>query len=333
MYQTFTQLEQQQRQRDKHRLCGLGLILLCVFVFSLCAGERWIWPDRWLSDESKIFIWQLRFPRGLAVLLVGASLAVAGAVMQSLFENPLAEPGLLGVANGAGVALVLCVMLSNGLLPVWFMSLSAVAGALAVTFFLLHFARQKRLTNARLLLVGVAIGIVCSAVMTWAVYFSSNLDLRQLMYWMMGGFGGIDWRQSWLGLMIVPVLIWLCFQGRVLNLFSLGTQQAQQLGLSVVLWRNLLVIAMGWLVGISVAFAGVIGFIGLVVPHILRLCGLTDQLRLLPACALAGGAVLLLADVLARIAFYSTELPIGIVTATLGAPIFIWLLVRIERVK
>jgi len=328
---TFTQLEQQQKSRDARRLLILGLLLVLVLMLSLCAGDSWIWPSEWLTPSAKLFIWQIRLPRALAVILVGAGLAVCGAVMQSLFENSLAEPGLLGVASGAGVALVLCVMFGHGLLPVWMMSLVSVCGALLVTFLLLYYARRRFFSHSRLLLVGVAIGIICSAIMTWAVYFSSSIDLRQLMYWMMGGFGGIDWRQSWLGVLMIPVLVWLCWQGRSLNLLALGVNQAQQLGLPVVLWRNVLVLAMGWIVGISVALAGVIGFVGLVIPHLLRLTGMTDQRRLLPACALAGGSVLLLADVIARVALYSAELPVGVVTAVLGAPLFIWLLTRAER--
>ncbi|CAM3622118.1 vitamin B12 ABC transporter permease BtuC [Rahnella victoriana] len=331
--QTFSALEHQQKCRDRRWLYGLSLLLLLTGVLSLCAGERWLWPDHWLSSEARLFVWQLRFPRAIAVILVGASLAVAGTVMQSLFENPLAEPGLLGVANGAGVALVGCVMLGQGMLPVWVISLAAVAGALVVTFFLLYIARKRLLTNARMLLVGVAIGIVCSALMTWAIYFSSNLDLRQLMYWMMGGFGGVDWSQIWLGLMLLPVLMWLVWQGNTLNLLSLGTQQARQLGISLNAWRYILVLAVGWMVGLSVALAGVIGFIGLVIPHILRLCDITDQRRLLPASALGGASVLLLADVLARIGLYAAELPIGVVTATLGAPVFIWLLIRTGQIR
>lgn len=228
---------------------------------------------------------------------------------------------------------MLTVLLGHGLLPVALMSAAAIVGALAMTFLLLGFARRRRLTNARLLLVGVALGIVCSALMTWAVYFSTSLDLRQLMYWMMGGFGGVDWRQKWLVLALLPVLLWLCGQGRVLNLMALGEVQARQLGLSLHLWRNLLVLAIGWLVGVSVALAGVIGFVGLVIPHILRLTGLTDQRYLLPACALAGAGVLLVADVVARVALLAAELPIGVVTATLGAPLFIWLLTRTKGVR
>lgn len=116
-----------------------------------------------------------------------------------------------------------------------------------------------------------------------------------------------------------------------MNFLALGSQQAQQLGLPVNLWRNLLVLFVGWIVGLSVALAGVIGFIGLVIPHILRLRGMTDQRRLLPGCALAGAGVLLLADVIARIALFAAELPIGVVTATLGAPLFIWLLLKVEK--
>lgn len=331
--QTFSLLLQNQRTRDKRHLWLLMLGVAVAFVFSLSAGDIWLWPSQWLSEPAQLFVWQLRLPRALAVMLVGASLAVAGAVMQALFENPLAEPGLLGVANGAGVALVLTVLLGNGLLPVALMSLSAIVGALIMTFLLLSFARRRRLTNARLLLVGVALGIVCSAVMTWAVYFSSSLDLRQLMYWMMGGFGGVDWRQKWLVLALLPVLLWLCSQGKALNFMALGEIQARQLGLSLHLWRNLLVLAIGWLVGVSVALAGVIGFVGLVIPHMLRLSGLTNQRYLLPGCALAGGGVLLAADVVARITLLSAELPIGVVTATLGAPLFIWLLTRVKSVR
>ncbi|WON78778.1 vitamin B12 ABC transporter permease BtuC [Serratia sp. UGAL515B_01] len=331
--QTFAQLQQNQHQRDKRHIVLLLLGVIVAFVFSLSAGDMWFWPSQWLSESARLFVWQLRLPRALAVMLVGASLAVAGAVMQALFENPLAEPGLLGVANGAGVALVLTVLLGHSLLPVALMSLSAIFGALLMTCLLLSFARRRLLSNARLLLVGVALGIVCSAITTWLVYFSSSFDLRQLMYWMMGGFGGVDWRQKWLMLILLPVLLWLCFQGKALNLMALGEVQAWQLGLSLHLWRNLLVLAIGWLVGSSVALAGVIGFVGLVVPHILRLMGLTNQRFLLPGCALAGGGVLLVADVVARIALVSSELPIGVVTATMGAPLFIWLLARTKSVR
>lgn len=321
-------LLRRQRRHDRRRLLWLALLLLGALLLGLSAGDVWLWPTRWFSAQGQLFVGQLRLPRILAVMAVGASLAVSGAVMQALFDNHLAEPGLLGVSNGAGVALVIAVLLGPSMLPLWQLSALAIVGALGATLLLLLFARRGRIDNARLLLIGVALGIACSAVMTWAVYFSSSLDLRQLLYWLMGGFSGVDWRQSWLVAALLPVLLWLLRCGATLDLLALGELPARQLGLGMAYWRSLLVLAIGWLVGVSVALAGVIGFVGLVVPHMLRLWGITAHRRLLPACALAGAAVLLLADVVARVALFSAELPIGVVTASIGAPLFIWMLLR-----
>lgn len=324
-----TLARQQQRQNIRWLLC-LSVLMLLALLLSLCAGEQWISPGDWSTPRGELFVWQIRLPRTLAVLLVGAALAISGAVMQALFENPLAEPGLLGVSNGAGVGLIAAVLLGQGQLPNWALGLCAIAGALIITLILLRFAR-RHLSTSRLLLAGVALGIICSALMTWAIYFSTSVDLRQLMYWMMGGFGGVDWRQSWLMLALIPVLLWICCQSRPMNMLALGEISARQLGLPLWFWRNVLVAATGWMVGVSVALAGAIGFIGLVIPHILRLCGLTDHRVLLPGCALAGASALLLADVVARLALAAAELPIGVVTATLGAPVFIWLLLKAGR--
>ncbi|ELX4311103.1 vitamin B12 ABC transporter permease BtuC [Escherichia coli] len=325
----LTLARQQQRQNIRWLLC-LSVLMLLALLLSLCAGEQWISPGDWFTPRGELFVWQIRLPRTLAVLLVGAALAISGAVMQALFENPLAEPGLLGVSNGAGVGLIAAVLLGQGQLPNWALGLCAIAGALIITLILLHFAR-RHLSTSRLLLAGVALGIICSALMTWAIYFSTSVDLRQLMYWMMGGFGGVDWRQSWLMLALIPVLLWICCQSRPVNMLALGEISARQLGLPLWFWRNVLVAATGWMVGVSVALAGAIGFIGLVIPHILRLCGLTDHRVLLPGCALAGASALLLADIVARLALAAAELPIGVVTATLGAPVFIWLLLKAGR--
>ncbi|EHR9677637.1 vitamin B12 ABC transporter permease BtuC [Escherichia coli] len=325
----LTLARQQQRQNIRWLLC-LSVLMLLTLLLSLCAGEQWISPGDWFTPRGELFVWQIRLPRTLAVLLVGAALAISGAVMQALFENPLAEPGLLGVSNGAGVGLIAAVLLGQGQLPNWALGLCAIAGALIITLILLRFAR-RHLSTSRLLLAGVALGIICSALMTWAIYFSTSVDLRQLMYWMMGGFGGVDWRQSWLMLALIPVLLWICCQSRPMNMLALGEISARQLGLPLWFWRNVLVAATGWMVGVSVALAGAIGFIGLVIPHILRLCGLTDHRVLLPGCALAGASALLLADIVARLALAAAELPIGVVTATLGAPVFIWLLLKARR--
>lgn len=319
-----------QQCSDRRRLLLLVLLLFVAASFSLCAGDQWLSPVRWFGPEGQLFVWQIRLPRTLAVILVGAALALSGTIMQALFENPLAEPGLLGVSNGAGVGLIAAVMLGGGALSPWGVSLSAILGALLITLILLRFAR-RHLSTSRLLLAGVALGIICSALMTWAVYFSTSFDLRQLMYWMMGGFGGVDWRQGWLMVLLVPVIMWAGVQSQPLNILALGETSARQLGMPIGVWRNALVIAIGWLVGVSVALAGAIGFIGLVIPHMLRLCGITDHRILLPASAVAGAATLLVADIIARLALNAAELPIGVVTATLGAPVFIWLLLKAGR--
>lgn len=316
----------QQRRRRRRWISGLALVMLLVTLISLCAGESWIGPESWLSPQGKLFIWQIRLPRTLAVALSGAALALCGAIMQALFANPLAEPGLLGVSGGAGVGLIVALLF----FPHWATGLCAIAGALFVTMILLRFSR-RHLSISRLLLAGVALGIICSAVMTWAVYFSASFDLRQLMYWMMGGFGGVDWRHGGFMVALLPVIVWVCCQSSPLNILTLGETSARQLGLPLAGWRNILVLATGWMVGVSVALAGTIGFIGLVIPHILRLCGLTDHRALLPACALAGAIALLCADIIARLALSAAELPVGVVTATLGAPVFIWLLLKTGR--
>ncbi|MSF61957.1 vitamin B12 ABC transporter permease BtuC, partial [Escherichia coli] len=271
----LTLARQQQRQNIRWLLC-LSVLMLLALLLSLCAGEQWISPGDWFTPRGELFVWQIRLPRTLAVLLVGAALAISGAVMQALFENPLAEPGLLGVSNGAGVGLIAAVLLGQGQLPNWALGLCAIAGALIITLILLRFAR-RHLSTSRLLLAGVALGIICSALMTWAIYFSTSVDLRQLMYWMMGGFGGVDWRQSWLMLALIPVLLWICCQSRPMNMLAHGEISARQQGLPLWFWRNVLVAATGWMVGVSVALAGDIGFIGLEIPHNLRLCGLSDH--------------------------------------------------------
>ncbi|MBG6030381.1 vitamin B12 ABC transporter permease BtuC [Proteus hauseri] len=320
---------QRQRIGDRKKLFLMVLVLCFLFIFSLSVGEISLFPHQWLTEEAHLFVWQIRLPRILAVVTVGASLAIAGAIMQALFQNPLAEPGLLGVSSGAGVCVVLLIVLQIGLSP-WLISSAAIFGALGITLLLMFFTRIKKLSNAQLLLIGVALGVMASAIMTWLVYFSSALDLRQLMYWLMGSFSGIDWRHQILFWALIPIVLILILQADVLNYLSLGSFRAKQLGIAVNQWRNWFILAVGLLIGLSVALAGAISFVGLVVPHLLRLCGLTHYKTLLPACALSGGGLLLLADLLSRLILNGAEVPIGVITATLGAPLFIWLLATKE---
>ncbi len=249
-FHRLLQHKQQRWQRSSYLLIGL---FLSVCVLYLLVGELWLSPfSAWSSLEQQL-VWELRLPRLLAAAVIGASLAVAGATLQVLLGNVLAEPGVVGVSGGASVAMVILLLFFPSLnSPVAFMA-AAVLGALLFTLLLVVMARKLRLTTARLLLVGVALGILSGAVVTWAFYFSDDLGLRQLMYWLMGSVAGVSWYQHLLSLVAVPVVIWLVLQGGVLDKLMLGEGHAKQLGIDIhrVRWRLILAIAL--LVGASVA--------------------------------------------------------------------------------
>ncbi|GAA3527423.1 vitamin B12 ABC transporter permease BtuC [Zobellella aerophila] len=325
---------QQQQDRQKRWLWGLVLALLFSAALSLHLGAFELGLDalwRELSPLERQVFWQLRLPRTLLAILVGASLALCGAVLQVLLHNPLAEPGLIGISSGASLAAVSTLALGANLelvLPYWSLSLAAFLGAWLVTLALLTLARRQWLGPGQLLLFGVAVGIFANAIMTWLLYLADDASLRTFLFWMMGSLGYGQQLSLWFWLPPVAVLLWLGRQGAKLDLLALGESQAHLLGLNTRRLRPLLVLAVCLLTAFCVAMAGVIGFIGLVVPHLLRLLVGGQQRFLLPASMLAGGCFLTLADIAARQGISSGELPIGAVTATLGAPLFLYLLVR-----
>ena len=318
------------RQQRRWRTCLIvsSLLLVAICVFAVAVGEIWILP--WAPNgalEQQLLL-QLRIPRVLAALIVGAALASSGAVLQVLLGNPLAEPGVLGISGGASLAVVLLLFFVP-ITPTPFITMiAAMAGALLFTLILVGFSRRQKVSMARLLLIGVALGILSGAVVTWAFYFSDDLSMRQLMYWLMGSVGGVSWEQLSLLFVIMPVLIVLCLQGKSLDVMMLGDVAARQLGVDVRRIRWLLILMISLLVGCSVALAGVIGFVGLVVPHLLRLQFGTENRYLLPLSAICGGILLVLADTLSRVLLADADLPIGVVTTSLGAPVFIWMLIR-----
>ncbi|WP_299021879.1 vitamin B12 ABC transporter permease BtuC [uncultured Photobacterium sp.] len=317
-----------QQAKWKFSFILMAFALLTASFFSLAVGELFILP--WSPDgglEQQLLL-QLRMPRLLAAVAIGASLAVSGAVLQVLLGNPLAEPGVLGISGGASLALVI-VLFAFPLDPSpMLMMLAAMAGALCFTSILVGLSRRGKVSTARLLLIGVALGILSGAIVTWAFYFSDDLNLRQLMYWLMGSVGGVSWTHLSLLLLVIPVLTWLCIQGKKLDLLMLGEGQAKQLGLDVESFRWRLILVISLLVGAAVALGGVIGFIGLVVPHLLRLTLGTENRYLLPLSAMAGGLLLAVADTTSRIILPSAELPVGVVITSIGAPVFIWMLLR-----
>lgn len=307
-----------------------------VFIFStlllsilyLIIGDLIINPINGLDALEQQLLFQLRLPRLLAALVVGASLALSGATLQILLRNVLAEPGVIGVSGGASVAMVIIITFFPFAANTLGYTFSAIAGAMSFTVILVMMARVSRLTTTRLLLVGVALGIISSAVVTLAFYFSDELSLRQLMYWLMGSLGGISASQLLVLIIPIPVMLWILAQANRLDKVMLGEVHAQQLGLDVYQLRWRLIIAVSILVGCAVAIAGVIGFVGLVIPHIVRLVLGTENRYLLPTCAVAGAAFLLFSDLIARLILSNAELPLGVVTTLFGAPVFIWMLVK-----
>lgn len=324
----FSQLIQHKQRRWQRAAVVMLLLLLVASLSYVMVGELFISPFEPMSPLEQKLLLDLRLPRLFAAIVIGAALAVSGATLQVLLGNVLAEPGVIGISGGASVAMVVVLFFfPESASPELFM-ISAVIGSLLFTLLLVSIAKAMRLTTTRLLLVGVALGILSGAVVTWAFYFSDDLSLRQLMYWLMGSIGGASWYQHTLSLVTVPVIIWLMLQGKTLDKLMLGETHAKQLGVDVARLRWQLILAVSVLVGAAVALGGVIGFVGLVVPHLLRLALGTENRMLLPLSAISGALLLVFADTIARLALNSAELPLGVVTTSLGAPIFIWMLIK-----
>ncbi|WP_245751671.1 FecCD family ABC transporter permease [Marinospirillum celere] len=268
---------------------------------------------------------ELRLPRVLAAFAVGGLLAIAGALMQLLLRNPLADPYVLGLSGGAAVGALLAMLAGVG--TTW-VSGSAFLGALASTLLVFGLARISGNWNPlRLLLTGIVVASGWGAVISFMLAVSPSRELPGMLYWLMGdlsyaqGFA-LPWATLLLVLLILQPL------GRSLNVLARGSQQAASLGMAVVRAEGLIYLLAALMTAIAVTVAGSIGFIGLLVPHALRLLFGYDQRKLLPACALAGGSLLVLADTLARSLLAPQQLPVGVITALLGVPAFLWLLSR-----
>ncbi|MGF1765702.1 vitamin B12 ABC transporter permease BtuC [Aliivibrio kagoshimensis] len=322
------QLDKRHKKRWSIAFALMFAALLMVSIFSLTVGEVLIWPFAPDSDLERMLVTELRLPRLIAAIAVGAALAVSGASLQVLLGNPLAEPGILGISGGASLSLAAVIFFLPTFPSVEVLMLAAMCGAMLFTLILVVLATRKRLSTTRLLLVGVALGILTGAGVTWGFYFSDDLNLRLLMYWLMGNLGGVSWLQLSVIVLMLPVIGWLCTKGKQLDTLMMGEIYAKQLGLNVDRLRWQLIIVVSLLVGASVALGGVIGFIGLVIPHLIRLCVGAQNQYLLPLSAVFGACLLVFSDTLSRIILSSAELPVGVVTTSIGAPVFIWLLLK-----
>lgn len=285
------------------------------------------------GDDALRQIWfTIRLPRVLLALVIGGSLALAGCVMQGLFRNPLADPGLLGISSGAALAVALWVVLPlslPALLMLYAPMLAAFVGALAATGVIFILSQQRDSSLSRLLLVGIAINALCGAAVGVLSWVSNDAQLRQLSLWGMGSLGQAQWSTllAITSLMIPTVLI-ICRLASALNVLQLGDEEAHYLGIEVRMVQRILLLCSALLVAAAVAVSGVIGFIGLVVPHLLRMWLGSDHRAVIPGSVLAGALLLLIADTAARTLVAPAEMPVGLLTSLLGAPWFLWLIFR-----
>lgn len=310
----------------------VAALLLSVRLGAVPLGLREIADAvRGLGDPATVAIVQrLRLPRSIQAALVGGALAVSGATFQALLRNPLAEPYILGVSGGAAVGAVLAITLGGGAL-VWSTPVAAFVGALLAVALVLRLAATvgRALDTRVLLLAGVVVGAFFNACILLALVFADAESFRSAIFWMMGSLAGATWRGAGLlALYLAPGIALLLALARPLNLMALGEETAAYLGTRVERTKLLAFGTASLLTAASVAVAGVIGFVGLVIPHLVRLLWGSDHRFLIPASVLLGAAFLVLADALARTVAAPIELPIGVVTAFVGVPFFLWLLRR-----
>ncbi len=319
---------------------GLAVVLALAAFASLGSGATGVSLHDMLdgiTEREALILWDIRLPRLAMGVLVGAALAVSGALMQGLFRNPLADPGIVGVGAGAGLGAVLAIVL-GGLLPAglaaWLgphlVPFAAFLGGWGATLALYRLAsRGGNVSVATMLLAGIALGALAGAVTGVLIYMADDRQLRDLTFWGMGSLAGASWTKIAASLpFILPVLVLSPLLARGLNALALGEAQARHTGVDTERLKRVTILGVAASAGAAVAIAGGIGFIGIVVPHLLRLATGPDHRFLLPNAALLGASLLVMADIFARTVLAPAELPIGIVTAIIGAPVFLWILLQ-----
>ncbi|MHB8776440.1 MAG: FecCD family ABC transporter permease [Anaerolineales bacterium] len=321
-------------------LISLLFLLLALFL-SLAIGSVFLSPSELMAaitghgtQLADSILWKIRLPRTVLIALTGMALGGSGTAYQGLFRNPLADPYLIGVASGAGLGAVIAMSVKW---PYTFWGLMAIpmaafVGALltvTIVYFLARVGKTAPTTN--LILAGVAISSFATSLTSFLMLHSEG-ELRRAMSWLMGGSIQLGWTST---LAILPYIVIalgvLTLNGYVLNLLQFGDDQAQQLGLNVARTKTILLIAASLATAAAVSFAGIIGFIGLIVPHTMRLWFGGDYRRLIPLSIIGGATALLISDVIARIVLAPQEIPVGIVTALAGAPFFLWILRRVKN--
>ncbi len=320
------------------------MLLPVVALLSLTVGTvsiSWVEALRAVVGSSSTtqidtILFDIRLPRILLAIFVGAVLATTGAVMQGLFRNPLADPSLIGVSSGASVGASLMIVTAGGfiqggaLVGLSLVSIGAFVGGFTATLLVYRLATSGMGTSVTtMLLAGIAIGALAGALNSLLSYFSDNDMLRQISLWQMGNLSGASWlKVSIMGVVAILLMGLFPRDSRALNALLLGESEARHLGINVQRVKRRLIVLTALGVGVSVAVAGLVGFVGLIMPHIIRLMIGPDHRWLIPASGLAGAILLVVADSLARVVVIPAELPTGILTAILGAPFFVALLLQ-----
>ena len=277
-------------------------------------------------------IWLLRLPRLVLAALVGMGLSVCGVIMQAVVKNPLADPYILGISSGASLGATAAILLGLGVaLGENFVGIAAFIGAFAMSLGVLFISNLGGRSNSvKLLLAGMALSAVCGAFSSFIVYFANNKEgMQTIAYWMMGSFAGAKWETlAVIGPIVLLAVLFLWTQSRMLNLMLLGDESALTLGTDLHIYRQIYLLVSSLIVGFVVYAAGMVGFVGLVVPHVIRMLVGTDHKKLIPVSAMTGAVFLVIADGLCRVIIPRTELPIGILISLIGAPCFVYLMIK-----
>jgi iron complex transport system permease protein len=331
-------------------LSGLGVLMTGLMIYSLSVGAIHIPVTDIIeillskigigssdsTDVQSLVVLNIRLPRIIFTILIGAALGISGASLQGLFRNPLVEPGVIGVSSGAALGAVMVILGSRSISPAiseilghWFLPFFAFAGAIITTLLTLRLGNYEGKTQITVLILGgVAITALAGAAIGLGIFYADEQQLRTYSFWTLGDLSGATWEKN---VMMAPIAIFtvisLLMFARPLNALALGEAEAFHSGVRVERVKIFIVLLCSLAVGTSVAFAGIIGFIGLVVPHIIRISFSPDHELLLPASAIGGSCLLILSDMIGRTVVAPAELPIGIITAIIGTPFFLYLLV------
>ncbi len=320
----------------------LIILLIIVFIMSTAYGSFNISIINFikgnLNQLHNDVLLNIRFPRVVLAGFVGASLSLSGACLQGLFRNPLADPGLIGVSSGAALGVALTIVLGNSFIPIMFspyiLPIAAIIGSAIVIIVLFYITKGFGYGGMMyMLLAGIAINAFAGVGIGFLTYISDDSELRSLTFWTMGSFGGSTWRLIIPAILIIFItVIWILKISKKLDLIQLGEAEAQRLGVNIRKLRFDVILSSAIIVGVSVSLVGIIGFIGLVIPHLIRILGGVNHNFLLKGSILAGALIMILSDLISRTIIEPAELPVGLITSAIGSPFFLWLIFRIRKV-